>query len=493
MRWTQDRDVPKLRYDRARDPKGRGWHYIWEGGGFGVQVFASGARKWVQCGNAWDSTRGKRRSYFRALGSVDAVKLADARTTAGRVKADAKDGVEIKQEKSKAQPSALHAPREYPVVAMDETTLDEAIKFYIDNRNCAPSSKATLEQLLRKHLADWINRPLLTIDTIMLQKRYKLVIQTVKQRGDALDARYASLSAKERLKRAPPGYHTGIKTGHDVMEGFGRVYRYWTTKHQALLQRAGVLVPVCPTTALVDDLLPQPRRVKSVPAANLRKLFSSFPTYPGNRLHPLLAKLLLASGMRVGIALGCKKEYIKPDRIVIPASVERSKVRWKKRHLEHMAYIIPITPEIASILREVERVAPEYGDAETWLFPSRTSKSGHMEEERMIVVRLREHAGVRFTVHQLRHNVATAAEELGYDKGEIRELLGHSRESVTDRYIDERIARYRKMLMAVDAVVKHVITGNASLNFGKLRVEGTKSSSLPKNGSFDFGRQTDPR
>jgi integrase len=490
MRWTQDRDVPKLRYDRARDPKGRGWHYIWEGGGFGVQLFASGARKWVQCGNAWDPTRGKRRSYFRALGSLDAVKIADARAAAGRVKADAKDGGDSKDQKSNQMPdlqsSALPPTGSRPVVTLADTTLDQAIKYYVDNRNCAPTSKATLEQLVRKHLADWMQRPLLTIDTIMLQQRYKVVIQTVKERGDALDARYASLSPKERLRFAPPGYHTGIKTGHDVMEGFGRVYRYWTTKHQALLQRAGVLIPVCPTTALVDDLLPQPRRVKSVPAASLRKLFASFPTYRGNRLHPLLARLLLASGMRVGIALGCKKEYIKSDRIVIPANVERSKVRWKKRHLEHMAYNIPITPEIANVLREIERVAPEYGDAETWLFPSRTSESGHVEEERMIVVRLREHAGVRFTVHQLRHNVATAAEELGYDKAEIKELLGHSRESVTDRYIDERVARYRKMMIAVDAAIKEVIFGKALLNSGRPRVGATKSVAAPRNSSFNF-------
>jgi hypothetical protein len=42
QRWTQDRDVPKVSYDSARDPKSRGWHYVWEGGGFGIQVFKNG-------------------------------------------------------------------------------------------------------------------------------------------------------------------------------------------------------------------------------------------------------------------------------------------------------------------------------------------------------------------------------------------------------------------------------------------------------------------
>ncbi len=50
-RWTQGRDVPKLKYEPALDPKGRGWHYLWEGGGFGMQVFLKGRRKWIQCGS----------------------------------------------------------------------------------------------------------------------------------------------------------------------------------------------------------------------------------------------------------------------------------------------------------------------------------------------------------------------------------------------------------------------------------------------------------
>ena len=94
MRWTQDKDVPKLKYTAARDAKRRGWHYFWEGHGFGVQVFASGSRKWIQCGSTWDPVKRKRKSYFRSLGSLEDVKLADARITAGRVKADAKEGIE---------------------------------------------------------------------------------------------------------------------------------------------------------------------------------------------------------------------------------------------------------------------------------------------------------------------------------------------------------------------------------------------------------------
>ena len=152
----------------------------------------------------------------------------------------------------------------------------------------------------------------------------------------------------------------------------------------------------------------------------------------------------------MGVTMGCKREYIKDDRIVIPADAERSKVRWKKRHLEHMAYIIPITPEISRILDEIKLAAPFYGAAKTWLFPSRTSDSGHMQEERSAAQRLRKHALVRFTMHQIRHNVATAAEEVGFRKSEVAELLNHTNSTVTDRYIDERVKRHREMLTAIN-------------------------------------------
>jgi integrase len=157
--------------------------------------------------------------------------------------------------------------------------------------------------------------------------------------------------------------------------------------------------------------------------------------------------------------MGCKQEYIKGDRIVIPADADRSKVRWKKRHLEHMAYIIPITREISRILGEIKLVAPFYGDAKTWVFPSRTSASGHMQEERAAAQRLRKHALIRFTMHQIRHNVATAAEQVGFRKSEVAELLNHTNQTVTDRYIDERIKRHQGMLTAINEHFSQMLFG----------------------------------
>lgn len=449
-RWTQDRDIPKLRYQPALDPKGRGWHYLWEGGGFGMQVYLKGRRKYIQCGSRKNARTNRWSSYFRSLGNVDRVKLAEARAIGERIR------VELREARDEEALAAAEAARA-EITALANTPLRDAMAYYVTNRNCAPVSKSLLQQILNTHLGDWMKLPLLSIDAPMLQERYHRVLAAFKKRGEAYAARTRKYSPEKRLLLAPDGYFNGIKTAHDTVEGFGRVYRYWVVKHMARLQRGGVLVPACPTPALMDDLIPAPQRVKGLPPSDLSQLFGSFRTYPDNELHPLLLRFLLATGIRVGIAMYCKMEFIRRDRIVIPASTERSKVRWRKRHLDHMAFVIPLTPEIEGILEEIAAVAPHYGDAETWLFPSMTAKSGHMEEERAATLRLRRHSGVRFNLHQLRHNVASAAEELGFPKSDISELLGHTQSSVTDRYIDERVKRHRRLLTAVNEHLSRVI------------------------------------
>ncbi len=299
-----------------------------------------------------DSMRFAQKCEDRSLDVVDRIKLADAPAQGERIRVESR---ELRDE----QALAAEELAKQEIAALANTSLRDALSYYLDNRNCAPVSKTQLSSTLNRHLSDWMKAPVLSIDAPMLQERYRRVLAKCKARSEVYAARTRKFGPEQRLLLAPEGYFSGIKVAHDVVEGFGRVYRYWVVKHQARLQRGRVLVPACPTAALVDDLIPQPQRVKGLPATMLRELVSSFPTYPDNELHPLLLRFLLATGIRVGIAINCKIEFIQKDRIVIPASTERSKVRWRKRHLDHMAFVIPITPEIEAIFDELERVAPQ--------------------------------------------------------------------------------------------------------------------------------------
>ena len=508
FRWTQQQ-VPSLRYRPQNDPRGRGNHYLWEGRtGLGMRCYQSGHRTWVCATTVKDPVTNRPRARFFCLGEVRGMSLRAARLAATARLSALHNGVDPRplsvardagnptealgqrvpkrpirfapespvSQRTDASPTRARStpvraarPRSAGVAApaqtqaerrrprpIGETSLKDAIAFYVANRNCAPRSKRSLVSALQ-NLHDWRHRPLLRIDAVMLKRRYHEVMARVQTKGAAFDARWAQLPPREQLQRARPGYRTGIKAALDTVMSFGRVFKYWVKMHQAPLLRAGVAVPDCPAQALADDLIAEPQRVKSLPVADLRTLVRSFETYPGNPLHTLLARFLLASGLRVGITLCCKPEHIKADRIEIPAHTENSKVRWNRRHLAHLAKIVPLTPEIEQILTEIRAAAPNHGDASAWLFPSRTSRSGHMEEVKAAVLPLRQHSGVRFTMHQFRHNFATAAEELGYSRLEITELLGQATGYGPDRYIDQRVKRQRAQLLAIGARLKAVV------------------------------------
>jgi hypothetical protein len=241
----------------------------------------------MQCGSSKDPATGKWKPYFHSIGDVSSIKLADARAEGQRRKADARiqvvpdagnptaaviDTAAIYTSTATSIGKARLEPDGHSDAFLADTSLEEVLKFYEDNRNCAPSSKRTMALLIRKHLMKWLHKPIFTIDALMLQTRYKEVIAQVKADGVARSKRYAQLPEKERLLRAPDGYYTGIKTANDVIEGFGRIYRYWTAKHMTRLQRAGILVPVCPTVALLDDLEPEPKRVKGIPIRTISSI-----------------------------------------------------------------------------------------------------------------------------------------------------------------------------------------------------------------------------
>jgi hypothetical protein len=167
-RWSQDRDVPKLKYEPALDPKGRGWHYVWEGGGFGVQVFKSGKRKWMQCGSLKDPLNGQWKSYFRPLGDVADIKMADARAEGWRVKVNARQRVALRRDDAAPTPSEVHAaavsrlmpigkPRSQAELQSDlqlaNSSLEDVLRYYEANRNCAPVSKSSMASLVRRHLS----------------------------------------------------------------------------------------------------------------------------------------------------------------------------------------------------------------------------------------------------------------------------------------------------------------------------------------------------
>jgi integrase len=445
-RWSEEKAL-RIKYDAAKDPHGRGDHYVWEGvGGFGMRCYRSGRRTWAQAGNRRHPETGKWQPVIEKLGVIGVMTLKDARLEAAAVKGELAKGVN----RNEAKREAIADKREADALA--DSTLRACMTYWLAGRNCSPTSKPVLESLITVNLSTLLDRPLLTITSDEIKECYDRAIARLESKERERAAKVGALPEDEQLLQAPIGYYSGVKTAHDLLEAFGRVFRYWTAKRAGELQRAGVIVPVCPTDALMDDRVAVPQRVKSVSPTGLAKLLASLKTYEGNQLHGCLVRMLLATGLRVGVLLNCRWEYVHNDRIVIPASAGQSKVRWNKRGLADMAIVIPRTAIMNIILDELRAEQRRYyAEPESpWLFPSRESKTGHLVEEKAVTLALRRHSGVRFTLHQLRHCVATAAENLNFSRNDIAELLGHARGGVTRGYIDEQVIRHRKMLVAIE-------------------------------------------
>lgn len=172
-RWTEEAAL-KLRYDPALDPKGRGNHYIWEGGtGFGMRLYRSGRRTWVCATTVTISSTGKQTSRFFKLGNVLNTRLKTARVAATPKLNAMHAGIDpraVDAESSRVTQQAAEA------ATLLQTTLLQAIGYYVENRNCAPRSKGDLQSTLNANLGDWMEKPFLEIDTNMLQKRYRSVI-----------------------------------------------------------------------------------------------------------------------------------------------------------------------------------------------------------------------------------------------------------------------------------------------------------------------------
>lgn len=138
-RWTQESAL-KLKYRPDLDPSGQGNHYVWEGGtGFGMRLYRTGRRTWVCGTTVTDKEAGKQVPRFFTVGLVGKMPLKDARIAAEGHLNTMRSGVDPRPaENARQEAEGLAA-----------TTFEQAMMFYVENRNCAPISKQCLEDTLR--------------------------------------------------------------------------------------------------------------------------------------------------------------------------------------------------------------------------------------------------------------------------------------------------------------------------------------------------------
>lgn len=92
----------------------------------------------------------------------------------------------------------------------------------------------------------------------------------------------------------------------------------------------------------------------------------------------------------------------------------------------------PLTDSSRRLLEKIR----ERGWDDHWVFPSKRSKRGHIEDPYHAWQALRKAAGVPdATIHSLRRGIAKMAHDAGADLLTVRDMLGHSSVKTTERYI----------------------------------------------------------
>ena len=160
----------------------------------------------------------------------------------------------------------------------------------------------------------------------------------------------------------------------------------------------------------------------------------------------LFIKFGLATGLRHAELLTARFENFDPVRRRLRVKVKGG--LWRKQ---------PLTRGITEILAREREMAE---DPDGWIFPTKTSASGHVESMKQPFARCVERAGMDpsvVTPHTMRHTAITRLAETGADIKTIQEFSGHESLAMVLRYAHAQDRAVDRALEAMEegTVVEH--------------------------------------
>lgn len=291
------------------------------------------------------------------------------------------------------------------------------------------------------------------------------------ERLDELDARKCQRAlnafAKEQVTyRTKAGRVTSSRPRSQAqINEFARLLR--SILGRALVYR---LITYNPAIGLTRPKGAAPRHVEPLTYAEAQLLIS---TAQGYR-NAALWSVALGLGLRKGELLGLRWADVDytAGTIAIRRQVTRIRAQGQKSQnqirprtkTDSGLRTLPLTAQMAAVLRqhftdqaEERRAAGEGWREQGLIFPA--GHGGPMTPDGLNsqLELIRTRAGLRhFTVHTLRHTVATWLDEAGTSQSQIGAILGHSRkQTITGRYVTPPIAPMRAALERIaDALRK---------------------------------------
>ncbi len=272
-------------------------------------------------------------------------------------------------------------------------TLGQAFEEYMKTgAKRRPTTEALYRSHMRRCFGDWSKRPLDGISRRDVEARFHLITE---KNGWAVANQ--SMSLLRSVYRRPCVDHAGLRNPVDLWFAAGGRFNR------------------------------QRRRRISAPAEVLprwRKGIEAEAVVPATRDIFFIG---MYTGMRLGEIISLQWDRVDLDGAIL--RVEETKTG--------EALELPITRQLAAILA---RLRAEAGypaeEPEGWVFPSATSRAGHIVEVAHLYSRIGKAAGTKFWFHGLRNAFITVAErELMLPRSLTKRLVNHARPSdVTEGY-----------------------------------------------------------
>ena len=272
-------------------------------------------------------------------------------------------------------------------------TLGETCDEYIENRRGrVESTQKSYRRYANLYLGDWRPRALDAITRREVEARFQLITE----RHGPVPANQC-LSFLRSVYRRPCVDHEGLRNPVELwLAGGGRYH-------------------------------PVRRKRISSPGEVLPRWRAGIEAAVRNPVHRDVFLFGLYTGMR-------RTEIftLRWERVDLEAGLFRVEETKTKEPLE-----LPVTRQLGEILarRRADSLVM-HADLRDWVFPSITSKSGHIVEPRAHYAAITEAGGVKFWFHALRNSFITVAErELMLPRSLTKRLVNHARtQDVTDGY-----------------------------------------------------------
>lgn len=259
-------------------------------------------------------------------------------------------------------------------------TLRRALEAYeqtLKNKNRSPRTIEGYRETIERYLRDWLDKSLTDIDRVAVRARH----QRIAKKGE-----YAA---------------------NATMRAFRAVWNRAMKEHEEL--------PPCPVIN-VDWFEEKPRKA-AVATSDLRDLHDRILAIP-NPIRRAFYLFLLFTGMRRGAASTMRWEHIDLDAAMLHVPNPKGGERRK--------FDVPLSGYLVDLLTQCREDGAPFESP--WIFPSATSKSGHIAEPKEATLP---------NVHALRHTFVTCAVNAGVNPYHVKLLTNHAlpKADITANYV----------------------------------------------------------